>query len=138
MVFLFVVGVILALAVAVKYPIFSLVIFTLVGLFKGYLMGRIGLFQRIDLTVLATLYVLFGIVVSLIKHPQDFRKLFNWPFFMMILLAGLLFFGLTYTSAPNYGWTKSSRYFVFSFVMFLAPFFLCERFQILCYAVDCL
>jgi hypothetical protein len=121
MIFLAVLIAIIALAMAVKYPIFSLVIFMSTSLFKGYLVARVGLFQRIDFTVLATLYVLFGIVVSLIKHPQDFRKLSNWPFFMMIFLAGLLFFGLAYTSSPNYGLAKSSRYFVFGSVMFLAP-----------------
>ncbi|MEN6385116.1 MAG: O-antigen ligase family protein [Phycisphaerales bacterium] len=40
---------------------------------------------------------------------------------MMVLLAGLLFFGLTFTSSPNYGWAKSSRYFVFGSIMFLSP-----------------
>lgn len=121
MIFLVVLTGIIGLLLAVKYPIITLFVMMTTALFKGYLITRVGLFQKVDLTVLATLYVIFGMTVSLIKHPGDFRKIQNGPFLMMILLAGALFFGLIYTSSPNYGWMKSSRYFVFGSIMFLAP-----------------
>jgi len=112
---------VLALLLALKFPIVTLVVFMSTNLFKGYLTARVDFFQRFDLTVLATLYIIFGIIVSLVKYPDDFRKIVNWPFLVMLLLGFFMLFGLFYSSAPIYGWAKSSRFLVFGGAMFLAP-----------------
>lgn len=115
MMFLAILSLIALLAFTIKYPMIPLFFFLTTALFKAALMVRFSIFTRYDVTVLSALFVMFGMIVAVAKRPRQFSKVFNAPYLLMVLLAVILFLGLAYTSAPNYGWAKSSRFFSLCF-----------------------
>ena len=121
MIFFAIIGLIIIVLLTLKYPMMPLFFFLTTSLLKTSLMARFVIFTRYDMTVLAALFLLFGMMVALAKRPSYFIRIFNAPYLLMAVLILLLFLGVTYTSAPIYGWQKSSRFAVFASLMYLSP-----------------
>lgn len=115
-----VVGIIFILLVF-KYPPLSLALYFTTNFVKGSLMMNFSIFQRIDYTVLCAVFVLIMMGYSLIKHRGQMKDIFGLPTVLYLLFATVLIFATTYTSAPQYGFEKSSRFITLGLIAFLAP-----------------
>jgi O-antigen ligase len=122
-----VVALIIILILTFKYPPIALILFLTAGLVKGSLMINFQFFGVLDYTVLCAILVLVTMAYSFIKRGGPLREIISIPLGIYLLLAGLLLFGLGYTSAPNYGLEKSSRFATFSLIAFLAPTVFADR-----------
>lgn len=118
---LIVVGVIILIIATLKYPPIALALFLTAGLTKGILMLEFGFFRVVDYTVLCAVLVLFAMAYSFIKSSGRLRDILSIPLVIYLLLATILLVATTYTSAPNYGLEKSSRFATLGLIAFLAP-----------------
>ena len=118
---LIVVGVIILVIATLKYPPIALVLFLTAGLTKGMLMLKFGFFRVVDYTVLCAVLMLIAMFSSFIKSRGRLKDILSIPLVVYLLLATILLLGTTYTSAPNYGLEKSSRFATLTLIAFLAP-----------------
>lgn len=118
---LIVVGVIVLVIATLKYPPIALVLFLTAGLTKGMLMLKFGFFRVVDYTVLCAVLMLIAMFSSFIKSRGRLKDILSIPLVVYLLLATILLLGTTYTSAPNYGLEKSSRFATLTLIAFLAP-----------------
>jgi len=86
-------------------------------------MIKFSFFLSFDYTVLCGILVLLAMSYSFIKSKGSLKEVMSIPVGFFIALAVLLLFGLSYTSAPNYGFEKSTRFAVLGFIAFSAPLF---------------
>lgn len=118
---LIVAGVIILVIATLKYPPIALALFLTAGLTKGMLMLKFGFFRVVDYTVLCAVLVLIAMFSSFIKSRGRLKDILSIPLVVYLLLATILLLGTTYTSAPNYGLEKSSRFATLTLIAFLAP-----------------
>jgi len=118
---LIVVGVIILVIATLKYPPIALALFLTAGLTKGILMLEFGFFRVVDYTVLCAVLVLVAMAYSFVKSGGQMRDILSIPLVIYLLLATILLVATTYTSAPNYGLEKSSRFATLGLIAFLAP-----------------
>lgn len=118
---------IILLIVALKYPPIALILFLTAGLVKGALMIKFKFFGVVDYTVLCAVVVLVAMAYSFVKRAGPLREIISIPMVVYLLLATILFVGVTYTSAPNYGLQKSSRFATLGLIAFLAPIVFADR-----------
>lgn len=118
---LIVAGVIILVIATLKYPPIALVLFLTAGLTKGMLMLKFGFFRVVDYTVLCAVLMLIAMFSSFIKSRGRLKDILSIPLVVYLLLATILLLGTTYTSAPNYGLEKSSRFATLTLIAFLAP-----------------
>ena len=116
-----VVAVIILVIATLKYPPIALALFLTAGLTKGMLMLKFSFFRVVDYTVLCAVLVLIAMVYSFVKSSGRLRDILSAPLVIYLLLAAILLLGTTYTSAPNYGLEKSSRFATLGLIAFLAP-----------------
>lgn len=121
MIALIIVAIVIILIITYKYPMLSLLLFLTTSLVKGQLMYQYAIFRVVDWTVLCTIYLSVAIIFYFIKHGIDFKRIFNVPFRLLLVLSFLLFFGVLYSSGPIYGFEKSSRFAAFGLISFLSP-----------------
>ncbi len=106
-----------------KYPEYSLLFFLTAGFFKGLLMVKFGIFRRFDLTVMSAVLVLIFMSYKFIREGGRIKGIFSVPVFLYLVFGILLLLGLGFTSAPNYGFEKSSRFMTFGLIAFVSPLF---------------
>lgn len=115
------VAIIILIIAAFRYPSISLALFMTAALLKGILMLKFPIFRVVDYTVLCAILVLIAMAYSFIKSSGRLRDIVSIPLATYLLLAAFLLLGTTYTSAPNYGLEKSSRFATLGLIAFLAP-----------------
>jgi len=118
-----VVASIILVIVILKYPMVSLGLFLTISLVKGTLMLKFGFFRVVDATVLCAVLVLIAMTYSFVKSGGKMKDILSFPLLLFLLLVVILLLGITYTSAPNYGFQKGTRFATLTFIAFLAPFF---------------
>ena len=106
-----------------KYPEYSLLFFFTAGTFKALLMVKFGFFRVFDLTVMSAVLVLIFMSYKFVREGGQIKGVFSAPLFLYLLLGILLLFGLGFTSAPRYGFEKSSRFITFGLIAFVSPLF---------------
>jgi O-antigen ligase len=116
-----IVGVVILTLVTLKYPPISLLFFLTAGFIKATLMLKFPFFRVVDYTVLCAVLMLIAMTYSFIRGSGRLKDIMSIPMIMYLLLATLLLFGIAYTSAPNYGFVKSSRFATLGLIAFLAP-----------------
>ena len=116
-----VVAVILFVIATFKYPSLSLAAFLTTAFIKGALLYKFSFFRVVDYTVLCASLVLFAMAYSFISNYGRIKDILSAPVWLYLSLAVLLLFGTTYTSAPHYGFIKSSRFVTFGLIALLAP-----------------
>ena len=112
---------IIVLIVSFKYPPIALILFLTAGFIKLTLALEYGFFRIVDYTVLCAVLMLTAMVYSFVKGGGRLKDIISIPLVIYLLLAALLLFGIAYTSAPNYGFEKSSRFATLGLIAFLAP-----------------
>lgn len=112
---------------SLKYPPLALILFLTAGLVKGTLMLQFGFFRVVDYTVLSAVLLLIAMTYSFIKRGSPLRDIISMPLGIYLLLSVLLLLGVGYTSAPNYGLLKSSRFATLGLIAFLAPIVFVDR-----------
>lgn len=127
-VFLAVIGVIYILLVF-KYPPLSLTLFITTPVLKGYLMMNFSIFQKIDYTVLCTVFTLIMMTYYFVKSRGQLREIFRFPVLVYLALGFLLLFGVLSSSSPNYGFEKSSKFITFGLISFIAPIMFSRTFK---------
>ena len=115
------VAVIILIIATLKYPPISLAFYLTTNLFKAWIMFKFPFFRVVDYTVLCAVLVLFAMACSFVKSGCRLKDILSIPLVVYLLLATILFLGTTYTSAPNYGLEKSSRFATLTLIAFLAP-----------------
>lgn len=118
---LIVVAVVILIIATFKYPPISLAFFLTAAFIKATLMLKYGFFRVVDYTVLCAVLMLLAIAYSFLKNPGRLRDIISLPLIAYLLLAAVLFLGMGYTSAPSYGFEKSSRFATLGLIAFLAP-----------------
>ena len=120
---IFAVVTLILVLISFKYPQVSLALFLMAGLLKSLLMFKFGFFRVVDITVLCAILLLVAMVYSFVKSGGRLKDIISLPLGLYLLLAVLLLLGTQYTSAPNYGLQKSSRFATLGLIAFLAPIF---------------
>jgi hypothetical protein len=120
---------IIVLIASIKYPLFALALFLTTGFIKTILMLRFSFFEKVDYTMLCGILLLIAMSCSFLRKGGRATDIISVPAFLFMLLACILLFGLTYTTAPIYGFEKASRFAVFGTISFLAPLALCLDFR---------
>jgi O-antigen ligase len=119
---------IVLLIVTIKYPAVSLVLLLAAGTVKGLLISHqyrvVGFFDPI---VLSAAWVFLSMMYVYIKNPRPLKEIINIPFGLYALLSAILLLGLSYTSAPNYGFAKTWRFATIGFIGFFAPIVLVDN-----------
>jgi len=110
-----------------KYPTLSLVLFLSVGFFKTILMMKSSFFIKYDPTVLCAIILSLSMFYFFIRRRMPFLKLINRPVIVFLLLVVVLFFGLTWSTAPKYAFLKSSRVATLGLISLLAPLVFCSK-----------
>ena len=110
--------IIILICLTVKYPSISLILFLTASFFKTVLMLRFGFFRVFDYTVLCGFLVLLAMFWSFLRSGGKISEVFTLPVFIFLLLVFILLLGAMYTTAPNYGWEKSTRFAVLGFIAF--------------------
>jgi O-antigen ligase len=117
--------------VGAKYPEWFLVAAVFVPQWKTF-----SILQRVNNAVDLTLAMLFCLVAALIwrvvfqmgrSSSRNFRALFfgqGNQILAFLLFAAIVSVSYIYTTAPDYGGSKLSRFVTIGLLMFLAPFFL--------------
>jgi hypothetical protein len=118
---LFILAAIVIAIVVFKYPITSLVLFLTTNIVKGFLMLKFSFFRVVDYTVLCAVITLIAMVYSFVRSGGRLKDIISIPLVVYVLLAAVLLLATTYTSAPNYGLQKSSRFATLGLIAFLAP-----------------
>lgn len=116
-----VVVLIIIVSISFKYPQVSLALFLLASPLKSLLVFKIGFFRVVDVTVLTAILLLITMGYNFIKSGGRMRDIAGLPVLAYLLLAALLLLGVVHTSAPNYGFEKSTRFATLTFIAFLAP-----------------
>ncbi len=111
------------------YPVMSLMLFLNTALFKGWMMLRFSFFRAVDFTVLCAILVLVAMAYHFLRNGLRMRDIVSVPLLMYLALAGVLLLGVTYTSAPNYGLQKSTRFATLTLIAFFAPIAFAHRFR---------
>jgi O-antigen ligase len=112
-----------------RYPVLSLALFLTTASLKTFLLYRVSFFQRVDYTVLCASMLLIAMAFDFVKKGGQLKNIINIPLGVFLALVALMFFGLTYTSAPNYGFQKSTRFATFGLIAFLAPIVFTHNFK---------
>jgi len=118
---LIIVAVIILIIATLKYPPISLAFYLTTNLFKAWIMLKFPFFRVVDYTVLCAVIVLFAMACSFVKSGGRLKDILSIPLVVYLLLATILLLGTAYTSAPNYGLEKSSRFATLTLIAFLAP-----------------
>ena len=121
LIILLIVAAIVIAIVIFKYPITSLALFLTTNIVKGFLMLKFSFFRVVDYTVLCAVITLIAMVYSFVKSGGRLKDIISIPLVVYLLLATILLLATTYTSAPNYGLQKSSRFATLGLIAFLAP-----------------
>ncbi len=111
--------IIFAVAV-IKYPPLVLLLYLTTTFVKATLL-RLSIFQLVDYTIVCAVLTIIAAVYSYLRQRQPLRDIFGLPMLLYLSISMLLFFSLSYTSAPNYGLRKSVSFATFGFVAFIAP-----------------
>jgi len=123
LIILTIVAVIILMIVIIKYPMMSLGLFLSITFVKGVLAYKYSFFRIFDLTVMSVVLVLIAMMYSFMRRKGQLRDIISIPLCVFLLLAAILLFSLTYTSAPNYGFQKSTRFATLTLIAFIAPVF---------------
>lgn len=110
-----------------KFPLLALALFLTAGFVKGLLILKFSFFQRVDYTVLCASLTLIVMGYHFVRQGINFRSIISTSLILYILLSITLLFGITYTSAPNYGFDKATNFVTFGFIAFLAPIIFGQR-----------
>jgi O-antigen ligase len=94
------------------------------GFVKVLLLIYIPVFRAIDYTVLIAILLLIIMAFYFFKNRGELSAVFNKPVMFFFLLCLFLLFGATFTSAPVYGWIKSTRVATLGSIALLAPLFM--------------
>jgi len=113
--------ILIAVLVSLKYPSISLGFFLTAGFIKTVLILYIPFFRVFDYTVLCAVFLLFTMVYVFIRRGANVSKLINKPVICFLLLAVMLLIESLSTSAPIYGWQKSTRHATLGLIAMLAP-----------------
>jgi len=124
---LIIIAVLFTVIATFRYPILALAIFLTAGFVKGLLMLKFSFFQKVDYTVLCAVLTLIVMGYHFIRQGINFRNIISTPLVLYFLLSFTLLFGVTYTSAPNYGFDKGTNFATFGFIAFLAPIIFGQR-----------
>jgi len=103
-----------------RYPVIALAIFLTTASLKPFLL-KVSFFQKVDYTVLCASLLLLSMAFDFIRSGGRLKNIINAPLCVFLALAFLLLFGMLYTSAPKYGFEKSTRFATFGLITFLAP-----------------
>ena len=126
-IFLGVTFLIVLLIVTIKYPVVSLVLLLAAGTVKGLLINRYRVVGFFDPIVLSVVWVFLMMMYVYVKNPRPLKDIISIPFGLYVLLAAILLLGLSYTSAPNYGFAKTWRFATIGFIGFFAPIVLVDN-----------
>lgn len=118
---------IILVIVSFKYPQIALILFLTAGLIKATLMLKFSFFRVVDYTVLCAVLLLIAMTYNFIRRGSPFKDVVGIPLGIYLLLSVLLLLGIGYTSAPNYGFQKSSRFATLGLIAFLAPIFFVDK-----------
>ena len=118
---LIVATVIILIVATLKYPPIALGLFLTAGIVKATLVLEYGFFRIVDYTVLCAVLTLMALAYSFIKGGGHLRGIISVPVVVYLLLATILLLGTTYSSAPNYGLQKSTRFATLGLMALLAP-----------------
>jgi len=127
LIFLAVILGIIILIASIKYPLFALALFLTTSFIKTNLMLRFSFFQTFDYTVLCGILLLLALAYIFLRNGGRIVDILSIPAVLFMALAGILLFGLMYTSAPIYGLEKASRVAVLGSISFFAPLVLCRE-----------
>ncbi|MFZ0034819.1 MAG: O-antigen ligase family protein [Sedimentisphaerales bacterium] len=118
---LLIVAAIVMAIVIFKYPMTSLVLFITTNVVKAVIMLKFSFFRVVDYTVLCAVITLIAMAYSFMRSGGRLRDIINIPLGLYLLLATILLLATTYTSAPNTGWVKSSRFATLGLIAFFSP-----------------
>lgn len=107
------------LLLTLYFPEIPLVAFVFIGVTKPWIDKNIPLFQSIDYTIFLSAFLVILLAITTVR-----RKTYMLPHFyhflpFLIVFSVLLFLGVTYSSAPRYGFEKSARFFAFNIPLFI-------------------
>jgi O-antigen ligase len=117
------VAIVVLIIATLRYPPLSLALYFTTTFVKATLMYKFAFFRIVDYTVLCAILVLVAMAYSFIKSRGRMRDILSIPVGLYLLLAFILILATTYTSAPNYGFMKSSRFATLGLIAFSAPIF---------------
>ena len=126
-----IVGALIIAAITFRYPIVALAFYLTTSFVKPLLFLYVSFFQVVDYTLICALLMLFAMVYNFIREGGRFREIFGLPMGLFIALAIILLFGVLYTTAPHYGFQKSSRFAVLNLIAFAHRFCLFGRYELL-------
>ena len=99
----------------------------LLPVMKGYIVSRVSIFQRFDLTLLFTLLI-FGLCITKHKNWSRLKTKYVRSFLIcQAILVLLMSISLAWTDAPEYGFSKTMKFAVFSLVAFVSPLLLLDN-----------
>jgi len=107
--------------ITLKYPIVALAFYLTTSFVKPLLFMHVGFFQVVDYTLICALLMLWAMTYNFIRDGGRFREIFELPMGLFMALALVLLFGVLYTTAPHYGFQKSSRFAVLNLIAFASP-----------------
>lgn len=117
-----IVGSIILMVATIKYPAISLVFLLTAGTLKGLLItGGYRFAGFLDPVVLGGVWVALAMMYNFVRTGTQLRDIISIPLVIYLILAAFLLFGLTYTSAPKYGFEKSLRFATIVLILFFAP-----------------
>lgn len=123
------IGIALLFLMAFKYPSISVAMYLTAGFIKTILMIYVPVFRSIDYTVLCASLLLIIMAFYFFKNRGELFALLNMPVMFFFLLCIFLLFGAAYTSAPAYGWAKSTKVATLGSIALLSPLFMILNFK---------
>jgi O-antigen ligase len=109
---------IVVLFVTVYYPEIPLVAFVLIGVTKPWFDENITIFQTIDYTAFLALYIFILLFITMVRRGTNELPSFIHFVIPLIMFSVVLMIGVVYSSAPNYGFEKAFRFFIFNILLF--------------------
>ena len=105
----------------INIPAIPLILLTLTGIYKGYLLSVFPIFIQIDITVLLFTVILLGILKYHFVNKLQLPKWARGIVIVYILICAYIAFSILFTSSPNYGITKGVSFILFGTLLFIVP-----------------
>lgn len=110
-------------ALMINNPAIPLILLTLTGIYKGYILSVFPIFVQIDITILLFAVILLGVlkyhIVNQLQLPKWAKGIVN----VYILICIYIAFSILFTSSPNYGFIKGVSFILFGTLLFIVPLY---------------
>jgi len=100
---------------------FTLMLLSFTAVIKGIIIESLPIFAFVDITVLITMVIWFGLIKLLLEGEWTLISKRKQPLILFITFAAIVAFSLFYTPSPIYGYNKVIRFGFIGVTMFLTP-----------------